>query len=54
MSLSALAIELSPTYFRDGVRYVEAAARERATPTLFDLISAAEASDRPPMAEAAD
>ncbi|ATC34150.1 DNA methylase N-4 [Caulobacter vibrioides] len=30
--------ELNPAYFLDGVKHVEAMAREMATPTLFDLI----------------
>ena len=29
--------ELNEAYFRDGVRYLEAAEREASTPTLFDL-----------------
>lgn len=33
-------IELSPDYFADGVAHVEAAAREIAVPTLFDLLEA--------------
>jgi len=33
-----IGIELSPTYFADGVGYVEEAARELATPSLFDLM----------------
>jgi len=35
-----LGVELNPDYFRDGVTYVEAAAREASIPTLFDLIEA--------------
>ena len=31
-------VELNPTYFRDGAAYVEAAARQVAVPTLFDLL----------------
>lgn len=31
-------VELSPTYFADGVAHVEAAVRKMATPTLFDLL----------------
>lgn len=31
-------IELNPGYFLDGVAYVEAAAREKAVPSLFDLL----------------
>lgn len=38
-----LATELSPGYFADGVAYVEAAAREAAMPTLFDLLEDAAA-----------
>lgn len=30
-------VELNPTYWRDGVAYVEAAARKASVPTLFDL-----------------
>jgi hypothetical protein len=33
-----LAVELSPTYFTDGAAYCEAAERELAMPTLFDLV----------------
>jgi hypothetical protein len=36
----SVAFELNPGYFRDGVAYVEAAAREVSIPTLFDLIEA--------------
>lgn len=32
-------VELNPTYFRDGVAYVEAAARQASVPTLFDLVA---------------
>lgn len=35
-------VELNPTYYRDGVAYVEAAAAEASVPTLFDLIEAEE------------
>lgn len=35
---AGIGIELSPDYFRDAVSYVEAAARDMATPSLFDLI----------------
>jgi DNA modification methylase len=31
-------VELNPGYFRDGVAYVEAQARDQSMPTLFDLI----------------
>lgn len=33
-----IGVELSPGYFRDGVAYVEAAAREMSAPTLFDFL----------------
>ena len=33
----AIGVELNPTYFTDGVAYVEAAARQASMPTLFDL-----------------
>jgi len=33
-----IGIELSPTYFADGAAYVEAAARDLAMPSLFDLM----------------
>lgn len=33
----AIGVELSATYFRDGLRYVKAAAREATVPRLFDL-----------------
>jgi hypothetical protein len=36
------AVELSTAYFLDGCKYVEAAAREMAMPSLFDLLEAAE------------
>ncbi|CDZ43075.1 DNA methylase N-4/N-6 domain protein [Neorhizobium galegae bv. officinalis] len=36
------AVELNPAYFLDGCKYVEAASREMAMPTLFDLLEAAE------------
>lgn len=36
------AVELNPAYFLDGCKYVEAAAREMAMPSLFDLMDAAE------------
>jgi len=32
-----LGVELNPRYFADGAAYCAAAARELATPTLFDL-----------------
>jgi DNA modification methylase len=35
-------IELNPAYFLDGAKYVEAAARQMAMPSLFDLMDAAE------------
>jgi len=31
-------VELSPTYFRDGMKYCEAAAQKTAMPSLFDLL----------------
>jgi len=34
-------VELNPDYWRDGVAYVEAAARKAQVPTLFDLIGEA-------------
>ena len=34
---SAVAVELNPTYWADGVMHVQGAANEIATPTLFDL-----------------
>ena len=39
----AVGIELNPRYFLDGCAYVEAAAREIATPSLFDILDAGEA-----------
>jgi DNA modification methylase len=33
----AIGIELNHNYFKDGVRYVESAAREHRVPTLFDI-----------------
>ncbi|MCX5478472.1 DNA methyltransferase [Kaistia geumhonensis] len=51
-----IGIELNPRYFLDGCRWVEAAAREIAVPTLFDLLGA-EASaegDEGGIAEAAE
>lgn len=38
MKRRGIGIELSPKYFRDGVSYLEAAEREMAVPTLFDLL----------------
>ena len=32
-------VELNPTYWRDGVAYVQAAARKVSVPTLFDLLA---------------
>ena len=49
-------VELNPTYFRDGVAYVEAAAREASAPTLFDLLDEIEAdvsAAEPPLEESA-
>ncbi|NSZ47968.1 DNA methylase N-4 [Agrobacterium vitis] len=37
-----IATELSPAYFLDGCKYVEAAARDMAMPNLFDLLEAAQ------------
>lgn len=34
-----IGVELSPTYFRDGVTYCQEAERDAAAPTLFDLLS---------------
>ncbi|MGZ2439532.1 hypothetical protein [Sinorhizobium medicae] len=39
---AAFAVELNPAYFFDGCKYVEAAAREMAMPSLFDLLEAVE------------
>jgi DNA modification methylase len=39
-----LGVELNPAYFDDAVRILRDADRERATPSLFDLIAAEEAS----------
>lgn len=39
-----LGVELNGGYFRDAVAYLEAAERELATPTLFDLLAAEEAA----------
>ncbi|ODN70197.1 DNA methyltransferase [Methylobrevis pamukkalensis] len=36
------AAELNPGYFLDGVKYLEAEARKKAVPSLFDLLEAAE------------
>lgn len=38
----AVGIELNPRYFLDGCAYVEAAAREILTPSLFDILDAGE------------
>jgi DNA modification methylase len=43
----AIACELSPGYFRDGVTYVEAAARQVDMPSLFDLIETDEEDHAP-------
>lgn len=40
-----LGVELSPAYFVDSFRYLEAAAREMATPSLFDLLGLRKAED---------
>jgi len=37
-----IGVELNPTYFFDGCKYVEAEAQARAMPSLFDLMEAAE------------
>jgi DNA modification methylase len=37
--------ELNPIYYLDGLKYVEAAAREVATPSLFDFLASAEATE---------
>ena len=42
MGRKAVGVELNPGYFLDGCAYVEAAAREMATPSLFDLAGIAE------------
>lgn len=34
-----IGVELSPTYFRDGMKYCEAAARQVGVPSLFDLMA---------------
>ncbi|WP_456322186.1 hypothetical protein [Hydrogenimonas sp.] len=34
-----IVIELNPSYFTDGVYYLEAAEREANTPSLLDLVS---------------
>jgi hypothetical protein len=53
-----LGVELNPSYFDDAVRILRDADRERATPSLFDLIAAEEASaegeDLPEVMEAAE
>jgi DNA modification methylase len=41
------ACELSPSYFADGVRHVEAAAAAARLPTLFDLLGAEEVAGEP-------
>jgi hypothetical protein len=38
-----IGIELSPSYFTDAGFYCEAAERQMATPTLFDLLGVTEA-----------
>lgn len=38
---SAIAVELNPTYYADGVAHVQSVANEIATPTLFDLMEEA-------------
>jgi hypothetical protein len=47
-------VELSPAYFRDACFYCEAAERQMATPSLFDLLaeeSEACTSDEPSLAK---
>lgn len=39
-----IGIELNPAYFLDGCKYVEAAAREMAVPSLFDVMTSTEAA----------
>jgi hypothetical protein len=46
-----MGVELNPGYFEDGVRILRDADRERATPSLFDLI---EAEERPVDASTGD
>lgn len=41
-----VAVELNPAYFLDGCKYVEAAAREMAMPSLFDLLDGGAAAER--------
>lgn len=48
-----IGIELNADYFRDGARYVEAAAAAASVPTLFDLLDAG-ASAEPTAAQAAE
>ncbi len=38
MGRKAVATELNPGYFLDGAKYVEAAVRKMAMPSLFDLM----------------
>ena len=45
MGRRGLGTELSPSYFVDSFRYLEAAAREMAVPSLFDLLGLPSASD---------
>lgn len=42
LNRKAEAVELNPGYFLDGCKYVEAISRERAMPSLFDILEAAE------------
>jgi DNA modification methylase len=44
-------VELSPTYFADGMKYCEAAAQQVAVPCLFDLLDAETAGDQREAAE---
>jgi hypothetical protein len=43
----AIGIELSPSYFLDGCGYVEMAARELRTPSMFDALDAPDAEPEP-------
>lgn len=44
-------VELSPTYFRDGMKYCEAAAQKAAMPSLFDLLAVEAEINQPEAAE---
>jgi hypothetical protein len=56
MGRKAVATELSPDYFADGVAYAEEAARGGKGPTLFDLLEAEILADKaePRAVEAAE